>query len=268
MIKDEREIHGYQINAEDGELGEVDEFLFKDGDWVVRYLVADTRKWLPGRTVLISPIAIQEVQHEDQSISVSSTKEQVKNSPDVASIKTVSRKEEMKLNQHYGWSSYWVAVGTQGNTGTTGTGLGQGGAPWGGAAFPGLLRGLDNDQDPYPEPVDNPEKSQFRSTSELHNYNINALDGNIGHVENFLIDDETWEIRYIVVNTRNWWPGKKILIAPDWIKDVNWVAQEVSVHLEKETIKQGPEYHSDRPISKDMEEELYRAYGKPPYWEE
>lgn len=263
MIKDEREIHGYRIDAEDGELGEVEAFLFKDGDWVIRYLVVDLRKWFSGRKVLISPIAIQEVRHDEQSIFVSLTKEQVKNSPDIDTTKTVARQEEIKLNQHYGWGHYWMGSGAEGNAGSE---AGQGGAPWGSSVFPGLLLGQNMDQGPEPEPEDNPEKSQFRSTLEVRNYMINAVDGSIGHVENFLIDDETWEIRYIVIDTKNWWPGKKILISADWIEDVNWGNNEVSVRLEKKAIKQGPVYDFDLPLSRDFEEELYQAYGKPPYW--
>lgn len=266
MIKDERDLHGYRIDAKDGELGEVDEFLFKDGDWVVRYLVVDTQKWLAGgRTVLISPIAIQEVHHDDQRISVALTKEEVKSSPDIESVKTVSRKEEIKLNQHFGWGSYWLIAGAQQNLGS---GFGHGGMPWGGAAFPGLLLDHNNEQGSAQESVDNPEESQFRATSEVRHYNINALDGHIGYIKNFLIDDQTWEIRYIVVDTKIWLPGKKILISPDWINDINWHAHDVSVQLEKATIKQGPKYHSDQPLTRDMEEELYHAYGKPPYWGE
>ena len=57
----------------------------------------------------------------------------------------------------------------------------------------------------------------LRSANKVTGYRIGATDGDIGHVEDFIIDDETWEIRYMVVDTQNWWPGKKVLVAPQWI---------------------------------------------------
>lgn len=263
MIKDEKDIHGYRIDAEDGKLGEVDEFLFKDGDWVIRYLVVDTRKWLAGgRSVLISPIAVQEVKHDEQSISVALTKEEVKNSPDVESVKTVSRKEEIKLNQHFGWGSYWLMAEAQENLGA---GSGQGRQPWGGFQLPGLLHGHGNAQHSARSPDNASEEAHFRATSEVRRYNVNALDGYIGYIKNFLIDDQTWEIHYIVIDTNVLEPGKKMMITPDWIKRINKTDHDVSVPLEKATIKQGPEYHHHQPLPKDIDDKLNHAYGKPPY---
>lgn len=266
MIKDEKDIHGYRIDATDGELGEVDEFLFKDGDWVVRYLVVDTHKWLAGgQSVLISPIAIQEVKHDDKSISVALTKEEVKNRPGVESVKTVSRKEEVKLNQHFGWGSYWLMAEAQENLET---GSHHGRKPWGGFKLPGFLHGRLSEQHSARSADDASEEPHFRATSEVRRYNVNALDGYIGYIKSFLLDDQTWEIHYIVVDTNVLEPGKKILMTPDWIKGINWNDHEVSVQLEKATIKQGPAYDPDQPLPNDIDEKLYHAYGKLPYQRE
>ncbi|HEX7064256.1 MAG TPA: PRC-barrel domain-containing protein [Bacillales bacterium] len=111
MIHNEEMIHGYKINAEDDELGKADAFLFDDENWTIRYLVADTRKWLPGRKVLISPISVKAVNHEEEQVSVNLTKDQVKSSPDIDSDKPVSRQQELELNQFYGWGNYWGGPG-------------------------------------------------------------------------------------------------------------------------------------------------------------
>ncbi|HEX7064255.1 MAG TPA: PRC-barrel domain-containing protein [Bacillales bacterium] len=118
------------------------------------------------------------------------------------------------------------------------------------------------------ETFEDPKQSHLRSTSEIQDYDIYAKDGNIGHVESFLIDDETWKIRYIIVDTKNWRPGKKVLIAPAWINNVEWREKRVDVSIDKETIERAPEYDPDAPISRAYEEKLYSVYGKSPYWEE
>ena len=108
--------------------------------------------------------------------------------------------------------------------------------------------------------------SHLRSTNEVTGYHIEAADGEIGHVEDFIVDDETWAIRYLEVDTRNWWPGKKVLVSPQWIDNVSWPDSKVYVHLSRETIKNGPEYIESMPISREFEKRLYGHYGRPPYW--
>jgi hypothetical protein len=93
-----------------------------------------------------------------------------------------------------------------------------------------------------------------------------ANDGEIGHVDDFLVDDENWTIRYVVVDTRNWWPGKKVLISPEWIRSVSWTDSRVYVDLSRDTIKNGPEYDPSTPLSREYENRLYKHYGRSQYW--
>ena len=62
----------------------------------------------------------------------------------------------------------------------------------------------------------------LRSSAAVTGYHIQATDGDIGHVEDFLLDDRSWTIRFMVVDTTNWWAGEKVLIAPAWIERVDW----------------------------------------------
>ncbi|WP_163527482.1 PRC-barrel domain-containing protein [Halobacillus ihumii] len=244
MFHNEKKIHGYQINATDDELGKVESFLFDDESWTIRYLVADTRKWLPGRTVLISPISITAVNHEESHVTVQLSKEQVKDSPNIDSESPVSREQELKLNQYYGWGSYWGGPGV-----------------WGANMYPNHLLGEHLVQDSL-NTEEEPGESHIRSTSEIENYEIHAEDGGVGHVESFLLDDESWRIRYIIVETKNWQSGKKVLVAPAWITEVKWEEKRVYVSLNQEKVKNAPEYDPDSPISNAFEEKLHNAYGK------
>lgn len=106
----------------------------------------------------------------------------------------------------------------------------------------------------------------LRSIKEVTGYRIEALDGTIGHVEDFLIDEETWAIRYMIVDTKNWWPGKKILVSPTWIKNVSWIEKSVTVELTKDNIEQGPQYDPNQTVTREYEDALYTYYGKAKYW--
>jgi hypothetical protein len=106
----------------------------------------------------------------------------------------------------------------------------------------------------------------LRSTREVTGYHLLALDGEIGHVDDFIIEDETWAIRYLVVATKNWWPGKKVLISPKWIESVSWDAREVVIGLTRETIKAAPEYTDESLLTRDYETGLYGYYNREGYW--
>ena len=247
MLNKAKTLRGYSLNSRDGEIGKVKEFYFDDRHWTVRYLVADTGNWLTGRQVLISPYSLGEVDPENKDIVVSLTKKQIQDSPSLDTHKPVSRQFEDTYYGYYGMPAYW-------------------GGPysWG----------------PYPYPMREQEKwssytfgdqswdPTLRSTADVTGHHIEATDGPIGHVEDFVIDSETWAIRYLIVGTRNWWPGKKILISPQWIDRVSWSESKVYVSLSRETIKDSPEYTEQSLLSRDYESDLFNHYDLPGYWED
>jgi len=239
------QLTGSSIGATDGDIGSVEDFLFDDKLWTVRYLVADTAKWLPGRRVLISPIALGRLEADANRLPVSLTKEQVKNSPDI-DAKDISRKHETAYYDYYGWPYYWV-----------------GGDVWGAGTFPGTLA-MEKRMEMAAQDQQNDE-TRLRSASDVMGYYIEAIDGDLGHVDDFIIDDESWEIRYMVIDTKNWWPGKKVLVSPEWIDRVSWTDTRVYVDLSREAIKSGPEFDPEH-LNRDYEERLYKHYDRPGYW--
>ena len=242
-----RDIQGYELAAKDGAIGRCSDLLFNDEDWVVRYVVADTRKWLPGRKVLISPISIDGTDSDHQLLAVGLTKKQIKGAPPLDSHAPVSRQYEMLYNKYYQWPAYW-----------------DGALTWGPHPLPRLLQ--------------RPEKIQMekeradindclRSTTEVIGYEIQATDTDIGHVEDFIVEEESWIIRYLVVDTSNWLPGsKRVIIAPPWVDLLDWGRKAVVVKLPSEQIKNGPEYDQSRPIDREYEEAVHRYYNLPHYW--
>jgi len=245
MLIKAKALKGYSLRSLDGDIGSASEFFFDDQFWTIRYLIANTASWLSGRKVLISPYALTGVSQNDQEVSVSLTRKQVENSPSIDTDEPVSRQYEGAYNSYYGYPNYW-------------------GGPYLWGCYPYLERdrarwGLSNSNEPGWDP-------HLRSTHEVTGYNLLALDGEIGHVDDFIIDDETWTIRYLIVATRNWWPGRKVLISPKWIQNVSWEEREVAIDLSREAIKAAPEYTDESLLTRDYERSLYGYYDREGYW--
>jgi len=243
---------GLAIRATDGDLGTVDELYFDDETWAIRYLTVDTAGWLGGRQVLISPISVVQTDWQARRLDVALTKKQVENSPDIATHQPVSRQHEAAYLSYYGYPDYW-------------------GGPylWGPALQPSQLAAVCTapTEEARAERIRQESMaSHLRSTEAVTGYHIGAADGEIGHVDGFVVDDEAWAIRYIEVATRNWWPGKRVLVSPAWIERVSWTDSEVYVGLSREAIQNGPEYVESMPITREYENRLYFHYGRPPYW--
>jgi len=197
--------------------------------------------------VLISPYSLTGVNQDDQEVSVSLTKKQVENSPSIDTDKPVSRQYEGAYNGYYGYPGYW-------------------GGPYAWGVYPYIER--DRTRWNLSAAENARTDWHLRSTKEVTGYNLLAIDGEIGHVDDFIIDDETWTIRYLVVATRNWWPGKKVLISPKWIDSVSWDNKEVAVDISRETIKTAPEYTDESLFTRDYETGLYGHYNREGYWVE
>ncbi len=238
MLRSIKELHGYNILATDGEIGHTHTFYFDDLAWIVRYLVVDTGTWLPGRRVLIAPLALGQPDWITHVMPVNLTRDQVENSPPIDLDLPVSRQMEERLHEYYGWPPYW-------HSGT--------------AALAAAKAAREGQKPPPGDP-------HLRSTREVIGYHIQATDGEIGHVEDFVGDVQDWTLRYMVVDTRNWLPGRKVLVAPTWIERVNWAQEKVHVDLGRETIKNSPEYDPSAPINREYEAQLYDYYGRPVYW--
>lgn len=245
MLHKAKTLTGYALHSLDGEIGAAKEFYFDDHHWTIRYLVAATGNWLTGRQVLLSPYALVEVNTERHYIAIDLTKKQIEDSPSLASDTPVSRHFEETYHGYYKWPMYWG-----------------GSSMWG--SYPYLMR--DREQGRESIQGEKAWDPHLRSTHDVSGHHIQAADGEIGHVEDFLIDDETWAIRYLIIDTRNWWSGKTVLISPQWIERVSWSDSKVFINLSRETIKQSPEYTEESRLTRDYETKLHRHYNRQGYW--
>jgi PRC-barrel domain len=264
MLRSMKDLEDYAIGATDGTIGHVKDFYFDDEAWVIRYLVVDTGTWLSSRRVLISPIAIGHPNWTEKILPVSITKEQVKNSPDIDTEKPVSRQHEIRYLGYYGYPYYWGGAGL-----------------WGGGAYPNMMMPGYAGFVSTPHAVQSEAEKTYaqaeaarhqnddphlRSCKTVMSYHIQATDGDIGHVQGLLVDEETWAIRYMVVDTSNWWLGHQVLIAPQWIQDVSWSDATVSVNLTRQAVKDAPPYDSTAQLDRQREMAIHEHYGRPVYW--
>ncbi|NTU85811.1 MAG: PRC-barrel domain containing protein, partial [Chloroflexales bacterium] len=236
MLRSINDLGGLTIRATDGEIGSVDGFFFDDAHWAIRSMLVKTGGWLLPETVLISPQSIQAVHWEQRLIAVNLTCQQVRDAPNATTHQPVSRQMEIAHASYYGYEPYWYGPGLWGGMGMPYYSVGMAAyVPLGmGATERARVRAVEHD---LPQ-----GDAHLRSTREVMGYHIQASDGAIGHIKDFVMDDTTWALRYLVVDTQNWWPGKQVLVAPTWITAVNWDDRTVGVDLPRATIKAGPEY--------------------------
>jgi sporulation protein YlmC with PRC-barrel domain len=252
MLRSVRSFEDYGVHASDGEIGSVSDFYFDDEHWAIRYLVVDTGTFFSGRRVLVSPVAFRQADWSSRQFHLALTREKVKNGPNIDLDRPVSRQHEREYFRYYAWPSYWDFAGpgqpgVWGNCGLP-SGLAAGGAP------------------PPPQPEQDGGDPHLRSVREVVGYRIQGSDGEIGHVDDFIVDDETWAIRYLVIDTRNWWLDRKVLVAPHWAERISWDAKNVYLNLPRDTIKHSPEWLADAPVNRQYETRLYDYYGRPAYW--
>ena len=250
MLRNIKDMENFSIRATDGTIGHVMDFLFDDEKWAIRYLVVDTGTWLSSRKVLISPIAIGRPEGPEKVLPVLVTKAQVKASPDIDAEKPVSRQHEMSYIAYYGYQDYW-----------------SGGALWGAVPYPFMMRetrpSVSSDAAQGTAAPGEEGDPHLRSCSVVTTYNVEANDGDIGHVQGLLVDEKSWAIRYMIVNTSNWWVGHQVLIAPQWIHDVRWSDATVSVDLSRRAVKDAPAYDPAAQLERSQEMAIDQHYGLP-----
>jgi hypothetical protein len=247
MLRNVTHLKGFTIRARDGDMGIVDQFYFDDESWAIRYLVVNAGDWLGGRLVLVSPLALRKTDWQSRLLDVALTKKQVEDSPPIDTHKPVSRQHEAVFLGYYGYPSYWAAPNYP-------------------AALAVQQEAMAEAEELRARAEREPADSHLRSTSAVTGYHVSAADGEIGHVRDFIVDDETWAIRYLEVDTLNWWPGKKVLVSPQWINRVSWADSKVYVDLTRETIQNGPEWVESIPVTREYEHRLYDYYARSPYW--
>ncbi len=252
MLRSAKSFFGLELKASDGFIGHCRDFLFDDKPWTARYLVADTGKWLSTRLVLVSAYALNDpdLGTHVSDIPVNLTREQIEAAPGIDTDSPVSRRHELEMARFFSHPLYWQGEGLWGETGIP----------------ENLAPPSPEELDRHAQQLETIDDSHLRSVQEVIGYKVEASDGELGHVDDIIIENTTWALRYLVVDTRNWLPGRKVLISPEWATTVDWYESQVEIHLDREAIKDSPPYDPLKPVNRDYEGKLYDYYGRPVYY--
>jgi uncharacterized protein YrrD len=239
VLRSARDVKHYRIYASDDEVGKMSDLYFDDQRWTIRYLVVDTGGWLSGRTVLISPHAVTEIDDDALRINLSLTQQQVQKAPGVETALPVTREYEIEYNRYYGWPDYWA-----------------GGGLWGVGVFPagympvtGPVTGTPDANTSAAAPSGRPVEptqatsiestNHLRSVNEVTGYTILAKDGKLGRVEDFLFEHGDWSIQDLVVDT-SFWLGGEVLLALNVVEGVDWTKRHVTVNVDRDYVRNSP----------------------------
>jgi hypothetical protein len=239
MLRQSSELTGYEIHATDGTIGSVVDFLVDDQHWNLRWAVVDTGEWLTGRQVLLPLSVLEPPDSALLQIPVDLTREQVRNSPQIDTDEPVSRRRETEIYDYYGWIPYWYPAINP-----------IVGAPPSEASPPSPDDfGRNQGGDPH-----------LRSIGELIHYYVQAQDGDIGHVEDFLVDVDHWNVRYLVLDTANWWSGRMLIVPTRWIDAVDFDDEAIRLERTRQQIETSPEYRPSQVMERDCEDRLHRHF--------
>lgn len=245
------DVTGYRLSATDGAIGTIDDLLFDERHFGLRWVVVDTGTWLPGRKVLLPPSALGSPDPATREYPVDLSRDAIEAAPGLETDEPVSRQFEADIFRHYALDPYWI--------GGYGYVVAGGAMPVGAEVAP-LAAGVDEEEDvPDGDPC-------LRSIGEVTGYYVEAIDGSIGHVEDFIIDEDEWAIRFLMIDTKNWWPGRMVLIPPRWPRDFDWNERTVSVEVTRDKVKRAPEFDPSMTVDRDYERRIFLHYGYPPYW--
>jgi sporulation protein YlmC with PRC-barrel domain len=226
------ELYRFVVHGQDGDVGRIEDVYFDDQYWVVRHLVVDSRHWLRDRKVLIPPAAVGTVDHAGRRVEVALTRARVKQSPRIDTAKPVSRQHHVEVYDYYGFPYDWT----------------------GPAISRDPLAGFGGG-DPH-----------LRSAQAMTGYHVRAVDGEIGQVEDFLVETESWAIRYVVVRSGHRLDGHHVLVSPEWVTRVSWEGRRLETDLSHEALRDAPGYDRSRRPDRAYEGRLHEHHRRPPYW--
>ena len=248
-------LKGFSVEASDGRIGTVVDFLFDEVSWKLRWLVIDCGTWLRGRKTLIHPSAISQEDLERQHFVVSLTKAQVEGGPALAEDQPVSQQMENQLYTYYGWDPLWGGANLSAIPGAMAS-------PLMGPPYMGLGP-IDEAEAPRGGAMSRGTDPHLRSVVEVIGYRVHAVDGEIGHIENLMLDGADWSVRYLIVDTRNWWFGQRVLISPFAVKTIDWFDRHVELNVSCEVVKTSPPWDPLAAVNDEYAKRLHKHYGWP-----
>lgn len=243
-------IEGSRIQATDGQIGKVETFLFDEEQWVLRYIVARHGFLVFGGHVLLSPISVTGTVNDGGAISVGLSKDQIKDAPSADLARPISRRKEEQFHRYYRIPVYWGGAGL-----------------WGSAMTPMEAGTVTYEPAPGAEPiVTGDDEYHLRSTREVEGYRVHTNDGPAGSVAGFVIEETTWAVRYLRVDTKDGIGGGTLFVSPHWVDEISWIERTLTLAIDAAKLNEIPAVGVADTLTRDEEERLHGFFGKPRYW--
>lgn len=251
MLWNATSLRSLKVAATDGDIGKVSDVLFDDVSWTLRWLVVETGSWFSSRKVLLPLSAFGKPDESKHEFMIKLTRQQVRDSPDVDSDLPVSRHHEAHVYNYYGWNPYWTS----------------GFSPMSNAIATPLAMPISrNDVDPRwqdasADAIQDDGDPHLRSVHDLVGYHIAATDGEIGHLEDFLMDDDSWLLLFMLIDTKNWLPGERVLLPVRLIKDIDWFSHLINVEVSRDKVKSSPPYDPRMTANGPFNDQSHQYFG-------
>ncbi len=256
MILSLKNLSGYSVHGKEGEVGKADQFYFDDEKWTIRYFIVDTGPWFSRSKLLVSPLAIQNIDSSNRTIVTNLTRNQLLKSPDIDTDMPISQQTEMQYLDYYKWPYYWTGAGVWGTGATL----------EGGFSLPPSFENSEVELGTMPKNEDKSD-SHLRSTKEVFGYHVDATDAEFGRLDDFIVDESNWTVRYLVVHLRKWLPSKTVLISREWAESFSLRQKKIRVSVSRDQIQGSPEFNPDALLNREYEAQLHEHYGREKYWE-
>lgn len=245
MLRSLLNLEGYGLEAKDGRIGTLRNFLFEDNNWNIRYLVVDTGSIFPGPKVLVSPRKIKEIDWPKRSIELDMDIDEIKESPSLDSKKPVSKEMAEEFRKNTAWPVFWIPVSSRES----------------------FVEEAASNEPVHLEDQSIPNEESniphLRSLAEVAGYQIQAKDDTLGNIKDFIVEDGlNWEIKELVIYTRNWIPGKSVLVPASKVEKVLWREKKVYLDMTSEKIEGSKEYSSDEPVNSKHVKVYYDYLGR------
>ncbi|WP_188456560.1 PRC-barrel domain-containing protein [Virgibacillus oceani] len=232
------ELKDYRIDATDGEMGKIQDLYFDDHSWAIRYAIIDTRKWLPGRNVYLSPTSFVKLNEMEKLVEVSYDKGTIRNSPSIPDNQPLTRDTESTLTGYYGWSRYWF-----------GTML------WGAQDRPfAPFADHASERSEFTNELQSYENTEYdlRSEADAIGMKVHASDGKLGVIDDMIVDDEYWKIRYLVLKSAEVPVETYYLLEADSIQSADWLEKDIYVDYTVDSLKQRKRFEGKKDIIKSL----------------
>lgn len=254
MLRSVKDLYKHTVQTVDQQTASVSDLYFDPANWEVLYLAVDTGTWLSGRKVIVSLETLEPPLWEEKLLPLKLTQAQLRHSPDIYTGPSLSPSHESQLRTHYNLPPINRLGGGLFNEQTFGMSLDS------------IVNVVEAEIDKAEAKQHQVNRPDLQSVSQVMGYYIQAQDGQIGHVEDFMVDDTVWMLRYLIIDTGNWLPGRKVLISTAWVEAITWDDSRVHLNLSRESIKNSPEYDPSIPLSRAYEVELHDHYDRTEYW--